>query len=132
MGGVFAEHPLAPGVPYRTPETLEGFWPRHIEGTGPLLFRAVLDGEEQGDHVHRVVRVEVGEEEAVHSERVEAGAEHTAHRPRAEVEDEHLPTALDRDAALPPLQAGDDRSGTHDRDLHVFLPSGIPRRPASK
>ena len=45
------------------------------------------------------------------------------HGSRAEVEHERLPTGFDRDAALPPLQAGDYRARTDDRDLHVLFPS---------
>jgi hypothetical protein len=73
-----------------------------------------------------MVGVEVGEEDAINRERVEAGVEHAAHRTRAKVEDERLPAGLGHDAALSSLQAGHDRSRTHDRELHPkILPSSV-------
>jgi hypothetical protein len=67
--------------------------------------------------------MEVREEDAIHGERVEAGAQHTSHGSRAEVEHECLPTGFDCDTTLPPIEAGDYRARTDDRDLHALFPS---------
>jgi hypothetical protein len=92
-----------------------------VKGTATLHFGPVVDPEEEGNRIDRMVWMEVGEEDAIHRERVEARPNHAANRARSQIEDERFPAGSYHDAALPPLQTGHDRAGSHDGYLHAHL-----------
>ena len=120
---IIAQHPRAVDVRERAPEGSERLRTCDAQGACAGLLRAVLDREEQRDHVDGMVGVEMGEKEPVHPEGIEAGPDHAAYRARAQIEDEHLPANLDHHATLAPLQARNHRAGPDGRDLHLGLPS---------
>ena len=71
---VVVDQPLAPDAGDRAEEALEWFGAVEEERFRAFLFAAVLDGEQERDDIHRVIRVEMGEEDAVYAEGVEPGA----------------------------------------------------------
>lgn len=71
---VVVDQPLSPDAGDQAEEALEGFGAVEEERFRAFLFGAVLDGEQERDDIHRVIRVEMGEEDTVYAEGVEPGA----------------------------------------------------------
>ena len=115
---VVVDQPLAPDVGDRAEEALEWFGSVEEERFRAFLFAAVLDGEQERDDIHRVIRVEMGEEDAVYTEGVEPGAQHPTHGPVPEVQNDRLSAFLYDDATLAARKVRHDRAAADYRDLH--------------
>jgi len=79
----------------------------------------MIDGEEKGDDVYRMVGVEVRKEDAVYGQGIQARMDHAADRTRTEVEEERLSTGAHNHTALASLEAWNDGAGSYDSDFHV-------------